>query len=331
MVLGNSMKAEEQHPGMLRSLGRKALGLSSLTAGLVLGAVIALVVQSYGPDVLHEIFGSVPRLGAQLDSIAHEAASEGDSIVWHEYVNSLHGGEHQRSLLLKLSDLRDLTDMPTANPRPRPDEFRIYDLKSFPPGEPQLTLRFRFRPSPTYELGTLVRWRFNVRKVVQLSGSGQNYVVADFTEDRADESTRRPVLIYWDPNTRRYIIRALVPRPIEPLSVPHPGIRTAGYLREYGETEHLVDQRSGTTVTPYATTAYAVCGSGSGITTVTALWVSEGGPGPNTLQLTDSAISQFPSAHLFSNESPRLWRITSDHFPTEHELIKKARRAYLYC
>jgi hypothetical protein len=129
-----------------------------------------------------------------------------------------------------------------------------------------------------------------VRRVAPLTPGEDNAIIAVFHEDRADESTVRPVIIYWDVASEKYAIKALIPTAPELIPFARPGVRTAGYQREYIQTEHLLDPRSDTVVTPYATSAFTTCKSPTGLVTVGAYWLSEGGPGPPTLQLSDSRI-----------------------------------------
>ncbi len=307
-----------------------------LTAAVV-GSVITLLVQSYGLSVLNDIGGgSSARLGAQLDAIAHSAATHGYVITWHEYASGLHGAG--KSLLMKLSDVRDAFSEDVGTPQP--EEFRIYDLRDFPTGEPQLIERFRFRPAATKELGELTQWRFNVQQVADITRTGKTLIVGDFSENRADYSTHRPVLIYWNDESENYTIRPLIPFRPRLVAIPEAGVRTDGYLNEYAETERLVDRENGVSVTPYAATAYAVCGSHIGIDTIGAYWVSEGGPPPTPtiLQLLGSSISILAAQQseatrkLLEPRGPILWERTEfSRFPSQYMLIQKARSSGLGC
>lgn len=330
-----TMGEQPQQSLLARARGRIGAGGQRVLT-LFAGAVIALLVNNYGLGVIHSIFGGPERLGSQLDSISHTAANDGYEVSWHKYVTGLHGAG--KSLLMKLSDVRGAL---TENAESGPDEFRIYDLRESEKQEPQLVERFRFRPSPTVEVRAPTQWRFNVQRVVGITNSGKRYVIGAFTENRADYSTQRPVMIYWDDQIEKYTIRALIPRPAKLEEVKNSGARTATYLAEYEEAEHLVDHRSGLSVDPYAATAYVVCGGAStDIRTIGAYWVSEGGPPPRprVLQLVASSVSVIPSTFRESTGvgaegPPHLWTLGTSKptFPADREITARANHDLIGC
>jgi hypothetical protein len=319
---------DEHEKRSLRShLGRAALSCFAFVAGVI----VTVVVQVYGPAVFEDAFGTPARLGEQLDSLAHKANAEGYAVTWKKYVSGLHAGTGQQSLLIELSDIRNLVQ--DSEKAARPDEFRIYDLKQYPTGEPKLIERFHFRPAPTSEVGGEVDWRFYVRRIAEFGIAGQDEIVGYFTENRADEATERPVVIYWDDESESYKMTALLPmRP--PLARYSPaGIRTRGYQREYVQPERLADDSAGTAVTSYAASAFAVTGSSNRITTTGAFFLSEGGPRRPVYQLIDFAISHY-SHHLepLCSGSYYIWRLLSARPPSSERAIRKeAQAVHLGC
>ena len=226
-----------------------------------------------------------------------------------------------------LSDKRNFEAEP--NHENRPDEVRIYDIAQ-EHGHEELLERFRFRPKPTREVGQPTQWRFRVRRISDLTHEGEQAVVGYFTENRADESTLRPVLIHWDDQTEEYTITSLIPEKPFLVSYPQPGVRTVGFTHEYDEEETLEDARSGVSVATYPTSAFAVRGNFNGINTLAAFFLSVGGPGKPVIELANFQTSLFYKPKASQCEPPYVLHLTSLYAPlSEHSLIAEAHRVTL--
>ncbi len=286
--------------------------------------IITFLLGFYGPGLLTDVFGGPTALGEQYDAIAHEASLDGYGISSTRIVHGLHG-EGLQSMLMVLSDRRDQLQEPYQ--QPRPDEFRIYDEVQ-KDGSQKWVERFAFRPSLTLEVGHMTSWRFEVRRVSDLNRDGEVDVVADFTEDRADEATYRPVLIHWEDSDEQYKMIALIPKRPVLAHYSGAGIRTAGFRREYQQPERLSDHARGIAVSPYAASEFAVRGSLTGVTTLAAFFLSVGGPRMPVVELVNYDGSLFGSTAVPECDAT-VWRLNTSVPLTEPRIIAAAHKADL--
>jgi hypothetical protein len=199
---------------------------------LVVGAIIAFVINQYGGALLSALRSSQPSLSAQLLSIKRHATSIG----LYPVIRRAHlHGDGTESIIVESIFAYTLPGDNAANPQS--DQIAIYDVHD-EGGDARLDKRFVFSPVGVGGAVDTPSWRLSHLSVEDIADDGRQEIVGGFGEDRADDSDVRPFLISWDPVAGRYAIAALLPRPI-------PFARRAGLTERDREYRTLYD--SGTT------------------------------------------------------------------------------------
>lgn len=219
---------------------------------LVVGAIIAFLVQQYGGELLRSLQSVPPSLSSQLTNLRRLATKEGLYPVIHRV--NLRGDGTESIVVESIFAYRLPGDDASA---PRSDRIAIYDLHH-EDGGVRLSERFSFSPMGTGGRIDTPSWRIEGLNIEDLADDGRHEIVGSFSEDRADDSDSRPFLISWDPVSRRYVIEALLRRPIPFSDNGEMAERVREYRTLYGSGATLTDRETKVSIQAYGTGSFAV-------------------------------------------------------------------------